>query len=444
MIRAGRAKAFESSRGFYTWFIMGGAALVCLLAVVGVCVAQIQIGDYTTVTDVSEHQKIDKDMQEISALTDEKTSSGFEQAKQIYENGKNSEGSSAKRTIQGFSTRLDTDGLMNGVEIFELYKAYYGQADYGNRFVLAAFDGRDEFSGKDFTFRAECAQKGAQWQNIWMYVLRELYDAVDDCEANLRNDNEFSDGSVKAWDEGWAFYYGVDGTDGVLGYSLAEDRSKEFKTFTEGKATVNFKLLALFTNGKNALEAAQASDCAAVRQQIAEMIPYFNIPIIQGAIKYAYLADPTLNGDVTKAWSEGYAFSRAILPQINKYSRDAADLITANFDPQAASPVKDGYLRVVEAFESVYPQLGVTCEDIGAFHEDDVDLRVRQCISSGSAPGAPAEPVDKGSSSLSGGAIAGIVIGVLAVVAIVVIGGIIIVKRRASHEVARKAEYIAE
>jgi hypothetical protein len=50
----------------------------------------------------------------------------------------------------------------------------------------------------------EAIKKGTAFMNVWMYTLRELEDALDDCQegCNIENCN---DDPVHAWDEGGKF-----------------------------------------------------------------------------------------------------------------------------------------------------------------------------------------------------------------------------------------------
>jgi len=122
---------------------------------------------------------------------------------------------------------------------------YYGDYNYGNVWVTAAFDQtRTTFqSGRgnaDFsTFRnkdelAEAISKGTAYMNLLMFVIRELENALGDCKANCTI-GDCNDFPVHALDEAVAFYAGSlegkDGSgDGVLLYNLADERALDFRT----------------------------------------------------------------------------------------------------------------------------------------------------------------------------------------------------------------------
>merc|ERR1712159_397455 len=99
---------------------------------------------------------------------------------------------------------------MTGQTNFEKFKSYYSYPDYGHRYVTDALDGSGPFPGKENVARVEGAKKGSAYMNVWMYVIREFEDAVNDCQSGCIDCN---DDPVHAWDEGVAFYTGsIEGT----------------------------------------------------------------------------------------------------------------------------------------------------------------------------------------------------------------------------------------
>jgi hypothetical protein len=148
------------------------------------------------------------------------------------------------RTLQGFSTNAQGkmyDGCPGcPYKDYLMFYDYYGTFDYANQWVVAALEGRDftnrglvqRFSSVDAIGRVEAAAKGSAYMAVWMYVVREFEDAIDDCVSGCLTCN---DAPVHAWDEGVAFYTGsLEGTDGagsgVMPYALADKRCANFKT----------------------------------------------------------------------------------------------------------------------------------------------------------------------------------------------------------------------
>ena len=89
---------------------------------------------------------------------------------------------------------------------YEKFRNYYDTFDYANQWVIAAFsggktsfkNGNADFSSYGFTGRTEAIKKGTAYMSIWMYVIREMEDALDDCKIGCINCN---DDPVHAWDE---------------------------------------------------------------------------------------------------------------------------------------------------------------------------------------------------------------------------------------------------
>merc|ERR1719247_2754950 len=187
-------------------------------------------------------------------------------AKAWYTDGGNSKTAAPFRTLQGFSTDAKSK-MYNGTAIddddgslkcpgcpYKHYKQfydYYGSFTYADDWALAALDGTTltfaapasltfNFNDAANAARKEAVKKGTAYMNVWMYVIREFEDAIDDCHTCTANCNEFSAndaGPVHAWDEGVAFYAGslegkVQGGNsaGKLAYRLAEKRCANFGT----------------------------------------------------------------------------------------------------------------------------------------------------------------------------------------------------------------------
>jgi len=280
------------------------------------------------------------------------------------------------RTLAGFS--VEAESKMKGQEMFEMYKAYYGKADYADRFIKAALKGQDEtkrvkvpmaFLGKDDIFRIECAQKGSAYWSVWMYVIREMEDAVNDCKSGCEFCN---DAPVHAWDEAWAFYTGsLEGESGRESgrclYRLAEKRCTNYKTRDGGVCRVNKHILEKFKEGKQKLDQGKCDEVNPIKKEIINLM---SIPLVQGTLRYAYKIARGEGSQKEKA--EGVAFLGAIIPRLNACSPQDAETVKQHmwFDGDMEA-TNDGFKTVKEAFERNYGCLGMTCEDIGG-HLDDL------------------------------------------------------------------------
>jgi len=287
------------------------------------------------------------------------------------------------RTIADFSKmaseemRLSCDGCP--YTDHKYFYDYYGVDDYGDRWVTAAFTGgKTQFSRGNadfglygFSGKSDAIKKGTVYFNIFHYVIRELESALDNCERGCTDDSCNRD-AIHAWGEGVCFYTGsIEGetgatSSGLLLHQLADKRCVNFRTCgangdqVTGKSKLNILLLQLYKIGQFQL---QSKKCGQARETVREITKLLYIPFIQGALRYAYRID--LGGDVQAteaARAKGAVFAAAVLPRIFAADKSAAGTVYENL--KTGAPDTD-FAAVKKAFESVYPQLGITCDDIG-------------------------------------------------------------------------------
>lgn len=279
------------------------------------------------------------------------------------------------RTIKGFSTSVKSKMLDCPSCPYTdagYFVSYYGNPDYADKWINAALVGgkTDFISGRgnaDFKMynlsgRAEAVKKGTAYMAIFMYVIREFEDALDDCQIDCIACN---DEPVHAWDEGVAFYSGslegADGTaSGLLLHQLADKRCPNFGTCVDedqSKSAVNAALLNLFNIGQSQLLKGQCEEARETKNKIVNLM---YIPLIQGTIRYAYKVGEETGGEKDKA--EGATFAAAVLPRIYAANKSAADIIYSNMRVGASST---DFVAVKKAFESVYSDLNIKCSDVG-------------------------------------------------------------------------------
>lgn len=302
------------------------------------------------------------------------------------------------RTLQGFSVQAEVK--MKDWESYKPYKTYYEEFDYGNQYVLDALNGDGLFSGQDDDARVQGVKKGTAYMNVWMYVIHEMEDAIQDCKVGCIDCNA---DPVHAWDEAVAFYAGslegVSGSsDGKMLYRLAEKRCLNFRTCTgaDGIAAVNDEIVKKFRVGQEAL---QKGECAKTRPIMERIIQLMSIPMVQGSLRYAYKV-ANLQGK-SKEIAEGAVFSAAVLPQVHACNATAAKIISDNMAINANAHMKDGFTAVKEAFESTYECLGITCADVGGLVINDKYYEgAEPCVTSpGSSSGTSTNPNDTDTSS---------------------------------------------
>jgi len=292
------------------------------------------------------------------------------------------------RTLQGFSTAVEEKMLSCSpgcpMQDADYFTKYYGQADYADRYIQAAFDGgaitnfdngNVDFNGLGFTAKSELIKKGTVCMNVFMYVIREFEDAINDCRTECDTATDCNDDPVHAWDEGVAFYAGsYEGSEGFSSgkmlHQLADKRCRNFKTCglngdLDGPTTsyVNHQLLKLFNRGKEQLLSGQ---CGAVRPTVREIANLMYIPLIQATLRYAYFLETGDRNEKQRA--EGAVFSASVLPRIHAASRSAAATISSNMSITSTST---SFSAVKSAFESVYADLGITCRKVGGIVKAD-------------------------------------------------------------------------
>ena len=164
-------------------------------------------------------------------------------------------------------------------------------------------NGNADFSKYTFVGREQVIKKATAYMSIFMYVIREMEDALDDCQKGLLQDNY---NSVNAWDEAVAFYTGsIEGQDGLtpdgkLLHQLADKRCSDWKVCgmegvdIEGMSKLNYDIFDLFTVGKFQV---LSGNCPAARKTKEAIARKMYVPLIQGAMGYAYDVDMMQGGE---------------------------------------------------------------------------------------------------------------------------------------------------
>lgn len=285
-----------------------------------------------------------------------------------------------KRTIRKFS--VTAEEKMYRCErcpykTFSKFRDYYGFFDYADKWIDAAFDGggtkfnrgNANFARYGFKAKSEAIKKASAYMSIWMYVIREMEDALDNCKNDCKKTG-CNDDTVRAWDEAVAFYTGSlegpeGGGSGNLMYALADKRCKDFKTCgdlaksTEGTAHVNEEIFRSFTLGSRMLAQAKCEDARGYKESIETMMA---VPLIQGTLRYAYITSTDKNSG-EKAEAEGATFAASVLPIVHACDEDAAELIYRNMKVGQANTAN--FAQVKNAFESVYDCMGIRGSDVG-------------------------------------------------------------------------------
>jgi len=289
----------------------------------------------------------------------------------------------AKRTIQEFSTSAQKKMMECANCPYEMYQKfynYYGQYDYANQIVLAAFAGTEtnfknfnnDFGLFNYDGKEQIIKKASAYIVIWMYVIRELEDGLDDCKEACTIEN-CNDDPVHAWDEAVAFYTGsLEGSDGSgpgkLSYALADKRCSNFKTCgdmgdeTSGSSKVNREIFQNLDIGQAKLA---KGECTSAREQKEIIERLMLVPLIQGTLRYAYKTDKEPFSE--KAEAEGTVFALAVVPAVYDCDPAAGTIIAENLKAGQAGTAD--FAAVKAAFESTYDCMGIDGAMIGGLYD---------------------------------------------------------------------------
>merc|ERR1719191_1089748 len=282
------------------------------------------------------------------------------------------------RTLKGFSTQAQDK--MQGWGTYQVYKAYYGEFDYAHQYVLDALGysgngdgtaGTGKFANQGDNGRTQGVKKGSAYMNVWMYVIHEIEDAIQDCQSSctIPGSQDCNADPVHAIDEAAAFYSGsLEGTSadgdsaGKLIFRLAEKRCSNFGTCggAQNQAKANQMIMAKLQDAQTELKNARCSNVPALRDTITSLM---SIPLVQGSLRYAWKVAENQGGETEKA--EGAVFSAAILPRVDACDTAKAKIISDNMKIDATNHMSAGFKAVKEAFEATYCCLGINCDDIG-------------------------------------------------------------------------------
>ena len=292
----------------------------------------------------------------------------------------------AGRTIQGFSISAAVKQLTKSdscpgcpYKEFKKFYGYYGSSTYADEYVTAALDGTAanfttghgdaDFSKYGLDGRREGAKRGSVYLNVYMYVLREFEDTIDNCKDEYISRNiAAADASFHAWDKGVAFYTGslegkIGASDGKLLHALADKRCANYKTCgndgdeLEGISKINYLLGDQFDLGQNRIN---YNNCGALRPIVDRIADLMSVPMIQGTLRYAYKVD--VQGGDEKEKAAGAVFMAAVIPRVHACNQEDAAIIYENMKIGAFTT---DYKMVKKAFERNYDCMGVNGALVG-------------------------------------------------------------------------------
>ena len=323
---------------------------------------------YVTSTYVDDKAKIAKDAEDMVMALNE---GSYELAKLIYRDGKNSEvyDENGKfvslRSLKGFSVDSSLD--MMDEPLFNMYM--HALQDNSGMFMskevrLYADTLVEEAFQKISTGAKTVPAEAAVALNLWMHVNHLLQETLRLCKKkNLRDDD-----GVHSMDVAVAYWIGDgqiagDGARGHLLYAFAEKMGDTFNMNDGGQSRTNTNILKLFNEAKIEISLPGAcSDSPAsymrLRRIVNNLESQMAIPLIQGLIHYLRINDR----DRVKIYAHAVVpFVSGCSPSTFSFLKDK--LINLNYNVVEVE-------SIVEAIRSIYPCLGLRCDDIGV-HESE-------------------------------------------------------------------------
>jgi len=322
-------------------------------------------GAYVTTTYVKEHLNIALDIKAMEQALELGNPQG---ARIIYKDGLNSVIYNKKgtrvglRSLGSFSTSAAL--TMRQEPVFNMMTygledengLYLGNnaANYADTIVEAAFAN---------TNVKTLASEAAVALNLWGYVVHELHQMADNCKNKRLTDED----GVLSLDEAAAYYIGDrqqsgDASPGHALYALAEKMGEKFKTDpgSSTHSTVNAKVLSYFNDAKFILGFHDAcvnnpDTYPRLRSIIHKILSQMTVPLIQGLIYNLRENDR----DRVKLYAQAVVpLIAGCNPSLHAFLKES--LITSNFNVVKTEDY-------IEALQSVYSCLGVTCEDVGVY-----------------------------------------------------------------------------
>jgi len=312
------------------------------------------LGEYMPVSNVGEHADMMTDVKKFVEALKEKPPN-YVLAKHIYENGGGAscKGADKPRTLKAFATKdLSTESFADAV---------YGTGeakDYWHQWFMAGLDGTDAWGSLGETQRSVSLQKGAMGLMTW-YASHELEAAIAKAKTEA---NRVDTKAPHAWDEGWAFYYGTDGSGSP--WEVSKKRDGDFPD----SAKVETAIVPHFNSGLIGVRTATYNEDKAIAHMNV-IYDMWTITYLRAALKYLSITEKSYNA---KAHAEGYAYWMAISGWAKSKCPAGADALTAALAITQTEIKAGTYCAAKKKIEACYDKLGISCKLVGEYKDAGV------------------------------------------------------------------------
>ena len=314
------------------------------------------IGTYVPVSNVLEHSQINLDVAAFNtALKGE--SPGYAAAKAIYENGGGNSCKSATkgRSLKGFATKD-----LKGESFADAFYASGLAIDFWDAEITAALDGTGKYKGLSNTKRVTSVKKCVLGL-VTYYASHELEAAIQKAAGSSGPSDS---GSGHAWDEGWAFYYGTDGSSSPWEVSVKRDAN-----FPDG-TKVETAIVPYLNAGLVAVREGTYSDSDA-KANMNVIYKMWAVTYLRAAYKYLEISERSYS---EKAHAEGYSYYMAIDGWIAAKDASAAKTMRDALDISKTAIAAGTYCAAKAAMEAAYAKIGIDCGMVGSWTDSSVTV----------------------------------------------------------------------
>jgi hypothetical protein len=255
------------------------------------------LGGYYPVSNVIEHSQIAQDVADFTLALD---AYNFEDARNIYTNGRYScKTAVVRRTLQGF-VAASTVPKLRGVEFYEHFVGNQSGSmnlslTFWDDIVIQALNGTGPFLGRNPSFRRVVLQKSV----LGLVTLYGTYE-MESSMAKASTPSERTDsGAGHAWDEGWAFMYGSFSAGQYSPWESLKKRDLDFafKSSQQIPGTIagSVDIVSHFQQGLHAIrnDTFSAQVLQEARDNIYRLLA---LNAIRNVLKYGYRATQRMDG----------------------------------------------------------------------------------------------------------------------------------------------------
>jgi len=325
-------------------------------------------GRYETTTDVTDYLNIGLDASKMSE------SDNYEVTLDIYKNGAQRDTPNSI-TLQSLS--LTAEDEMNDNPFYHMFRYAFWDLGYNREGEGdGSFDGSPVESYADtvvqdlFALHLPAIESDAALvMNVWMASVNGIFEAMAKCREHD------SDSAIAALDKAAALWVGANQEEGSnekghLLYNLAENAGERFDQ-DGGETEVNTQVMNGFVELQMALQGGSCDDksastirYAALRSTVYWLTGIMAVPLVQNLIHHTVNIENEGGSNMVELYALG------IIPRVATCDPKAYEYLL-KLDVLNDLRVEDED-KAIEAIQSVYSCLGLTCQDVGSYMGGEV------------------------------------------------------------------------